>query len=663
MLVLALVVLTACGDSSRIDPSRINPHSPSVPPDAGAVVCENRDALRQPYFGDLHVHTKYSVDAEIFGTHNGPAEAYAFGRGATLDLGPIDPAQPSQLIHLNRPLDFLAVTDHSEGYGFSHVCETPSDPGYSAPECVVYRGGLPLPTQIRFLTVAGAVLNPVPVGPAVCRTPGVDCPAGAATVWGDIRAAAKAANDPCHFTSFVGYEWSATPGNANLHRNVIFANDQVPDQAISYTDTGSSDVTQLWSKLQTACKDGVPGCDVLTIAHNSNVSMGLMFTDPKDATEAANRQIWEPLVEITQHKGASECRFDTRFGAGVGTSDEQCAFEQIPYLGLIPFQNIPDAAQPPPQAFSGRAFVRNVLRDGLAIEQQGLVDPANPTALAHINPFKFGLIGSTDTHDGTPGATDDYGWKGHGGNQEATPAQRVGSLSNITRNPGGLAVLWAEQNSRDSLFAAMRRRESYATSGTRPLLRFFGGWDYPANLCDSPDLVKTGYARGVPMGSDLPAKPAAATSPAFVAWARQDAGTAEHPGTPLQRIQIVKGWVDALGQTHEQIYDIAPAAPSTSRAVDPNTCKAEQRGAPELCTVWHDPDFDPARPAVYYARVLEDPGCRWHVEQCRALGVDPFAANCDTSSNNPNNHCCAAVFDPVTQERAWASPVWYRPAS
>jgi hypothetical protein len=627
--------------------------------------CGNYDEERRPFFGDLHVHTKYSVDAVIFGTQNGPHEAYAFGRGRRLDLGPITDGTPANTTQLARPLDFLGVTDHSEGFGLANICYTPGTTGYDSPECSVLRndGPVALPANIPFLAAAAAVISPTPTGPATCLLPGVNCPAAAATIWQDEQAAAAEANDPCTFTSFVAYEWTATPFGANLHRNVIFRNEHVPAAPVTYTDTGMPDHTKLWSQLQSACKDGVPGCDVITIPHNSNVSAGLMFQDPKDAQEASDRQIWEPLVEVAQHKGVSECHFDKKFGSGVDTTDEMCAFEQVPDLLLITPAQLPDAAAPPPAELSPRSFIRSTLKAGLQIAQAGEVDTANPTQLAHINPFKFGFIGSTDTHNATPGNTEEQGWVGHLASMDATKESRVSSLNAIARNPGGLAVVWAEQNTRNSIFDALRRRETYATSGTRPTVRFFGGWNLDPKLCGDPALVKTAYQNGVPMGADLPTAPAGSGAPTFLTWALQDAGSDALPGVPLQRIQIVKGWVDSSGQTHEQVYDVAPNSPSTSTAVDPQTCSAEVTGEAELCSVWRDPAFDKTQAAFYYARVLEDPKCRWSVADCRAVGVDPFAASCDTSSSNPYNECCASNIDPVIQDRAWASPIWYRPAS
>jgi hypothetical protein len=277
------------------------------------------------------------------------------------------------------------------------------------------------------------------------------------------------------------------PSGNNLHRNVIFRNDRVQTAPITAIDT-AHDVTQLWSALQDDCLDAETGCDVLTIPHNSNLSSGLMFEDPASPAEAAIRASFEPLFEIYQHKGSSECRFDLRFQAGVDTSDPLCAFEHYSQLNLAGISAPP---APPPGQFPPRAFVRNALKAGLALER-GL----------GVNPFRLGILASTDGHGGTSGFTDEAQYEGHLGSLEATLFQlivnRIG-LPNGSNSPGGLAVLWAEENSRDALFEAMRRREPYGTSGTRPLVRFFAG-NLPGSLCGDGEFVETGYTRGVPIG-------------------------------------------------------------------------------------------------------------------------------------------------------------------
>jgi hypothetical protein len=527
------------------------------------------------------------------------------------------------------------------------------------------------------------MVPPIPF--LTCDIPGVYCDAATVSIWDDIQRAAEQAYDrssSCSFTTFVAYEWTPMPGSANMHRNVIFRNDRVPSKPISYYETASVDVfditPRLWSALRAECleRDGGnltedTGCDVMTIPHNMNLSAGLMFPDPADPRTEAS---FESVAEIMQHKGESECRFDKTYGAGVGTTDELCAFEQMPTLTLLPVPG-PYVVSAPPQLFAPRSFLRNVLKDGLQLEQQ-----------TGVNPFKLGFIGSTDTHQGTPGNTYEKGWPGHVGNQDDTAVKRMSDGGVARTNPGGLAVVWAEENSRDSIFEALRRRETYGTSGTRPIVRFFGAWGghgrgtFDDDLCDSQTLVKTGYRQGVTMGGDLKPPPAGAGAPRFVVSAMQDPGftdesNAFHPGTALQRIQIVKGWIDASGKTQEKVYD-ARLNDANRDVVDHDTC-APPSGASSLCTVWTDPDFKPGEPALYYARVLEEPTCRWSTYDCKSLGIDPFAsqpeclqqavqASVAAMTASPGTtttfqDCCR--IEPVVQERAWSSPIWYKPAS
>jgi hypothetical protein len=303
-----------------------------------------------------------------------------------------------------------------------------------------------------------------------------------------------------------------------------------------------------------------------------------------------------------------------------------------------------------------------VLKDGLALEQQ-----------SGVNPFQMGFIGSTDTHNSTPGGADEDSFVGHLG-------QRDGGYRNVqdhfADNPGGLAVVWAEENSRDAIFAGIRRKEAYATSGTRPVVRFFGGYDFDANLCEADDLVAQGYEKGVPMGGRFSAVDGDA-KPGFVVSAFKDSGSPGREGNDLQRLQIIKGWLDAEGNTREQVFDVA-GDKDNGAWVDSNSCEAKGRGAKSLCAVWQDEDFDPKQRAFYYARVIENPSCRWSTRHCLAAGVNPFAENCQAQADaltaklqeqqnaqgDVYGNCCKqteeeAFYSPVIQERAWTSPIWY----
>ena len=602
--------------------------------------CAAFDPLRRPHFGDLHVHTAYSFDANADGARSTPRDAYRFARGARVGIPPYNEAgKPLRTAQLERPIDFAAVTDHAEMLGEIRVCRDPEADGYGSLPCLLLRNA----PGIGFRLFGWKTLY-AKERFDLCGEKGAGCRAAAGTVWGEIAAAAEEAYDrspACRFTSFVGYEWTGSVGmGQNLHRNVIFRNARVPEQPISWTD--SSSALDLWRQLEAGCVKGIPSCDVLTIPHNSNLSGGLMFESAAiervedagleiGAAEAKQRARWEPLVEIFQHKGDSEC------GAGAGWSDEDCGWEKLPYDNF--------GAQTNPLAERRDAprdsFVRAALAQGLRVERD-----------RGANPFRFGVIGSTDTHIATPGSTEERAFPGHSSGERAAN----GFNDDFEFNPGGLAVLWAEENTRDALFAAMQRREAYATSGTRPLVRFFGGWAYDAALCSDPRLVAKSYAGGVPMGGVLPARPVSAHAPVFVASALRDAGTASRSGTPLQRIQIVKGWLDAKGETHERVLDIA-GGPNGASA-DLASCAPLGAGAAALCSVWSDPAFDPAAPAFYYARVLENPTCRWTQQVCAAARVD-----CRKPGSVPEElaQCCAPEHRPVQQERAWTSPIWYSP--
>jgi len=627
--------------------------------------CTDYNALRQPHFGDFHVHTAWSFDASSQDTRSTPIDAYNFAKGGKMGIQPYDDEnRATRHIQIDRPLDFTAVTDHSEFMGEIRMCTTSGATGYWHPVCIAHRW---LP-QLSFGTFAAyGIAGKQRWG--FCGENNEDCFAAAADTWRDTQDAAEQAYDrsaDCSFTSFVGYEWTSSVGSGqNLHHNVIFRNEQVPERALSWIETPSQ--VQLWDYLDQECVAEQPGCDAVVIPHNSNLSGGLMFESarvvdanvpegPVTAEEARRRAHWNTLFEVMQHKGSSEC--DSR--TATWAADEYCDFEKMGYdsfggknTGMAADGNldwltifVSDEDLPVTKLPEDSNFLRYGLKKGL--QQQSELG---------VNSFKFGLISSTDTHIAAPGLTMEKNHPGHGGaGMGAGGGMPKGLPDELEYGPGGLAVLYAEENTRDALFAAMRRREAYATSGTRPILRFFGGWNYAQDLCSKDDMVAQGYAGGVPMGGDLSAPDIQATAPQFVISAQADSGTREYPGSPLQRLQLIKGWYED-GEMREQVMDVAGG--DNNASVDINSCEPSGSGHQQLCTVWSDPDFNPQAPAFYYTRVLENPSCRWSQRICADAGV-----RCEDPATVPEGmaNCCAPEHQKVIQERAWSSPIWYTPA-
>ena len=327
-------------------------------------------------------------------------------------------------------------------------------------------------------------------------------------------------------------------------------------------------------------------------------------------------------------------------------ADELCRFEVVPFntLGSATIAGTARLDQIMPNELLPRDFVRHALGQGLLLQ----------TRLG-ANPFAYGFVASTDTHLGTPGAVDERSFMGHGGAGQAARDQGAGLVDTIWFNPGGLAVLWAEENSRAALFAAMKRREAYGTSGSRIVLRFFGGFDLPPEQCAATDFAKQGYARGVPMGGELAPPQGSVIAPRFAVYALRDPGSSQAPGVPLERVQIIKG--SLVGEAVQySVVDVKTAA--LSGTLDERTCQPSAGGADEICASWVDPTFDPNVPAFFYARVLEAPSCRWQAHACLAAGVDcasPATVRAGLEG------CCDTRFPRVQQERAWSSPIFYRP--
>jgi len=619
--------------------------------------CANRTPERRALFGDLHVHTSISSDAYVFATRTRPDDAYRFASGS--GAAPMNVITQTGLVQsmarIPRPLDFAAVTDHAEMMGAPVVCTTPGNAGYESEICERFRApSKPFSTLEEGVSLIVAMLGDLD-SEAVCGEGGVRgerCRAGMATAWQEIQDSAARFDAPCDFTTFVAFEYSSNPEMSKVHRNVIFRNEHVPEMPVSARFV--PDAIGLWKTLAAECVDAGTGCDVLTIPHNPNLSNGRIFAvDYGGATSiemqrevAKLRESMEPLVEMFQIKGDSECRNGL---AGVlGDPDEFCSFEKYrkPFEGSVEDcgEGVGGGALLGRGCFTRRDFARYAIARGLAEEER-----------LGVNPFKVGFIGSTDIHEGLPGDTEEWIRDG------VQRPQRTNSFG--ADNPGGLAAVWAEENTRESIFAALRRRETFATSGPRMRLRLFGGWDLPDDLCSAPDLAARGYASGVPMGSDLAPRPLTSpqrsispqrstppreVGPTFVASALADPGSFDHPGGLLQRLQIIKVTSDEAGNAVQRIVDIAGG--TNGAFVEEATCEPRGAGAASLCATWSDPDFDPNERAAYYARVIENPSCRASTRACLNLEGAARPAACDDES-----------IRRYAQERAWSSSIWYTP--
>jgi len=600
-------------------------------------ICSDRDPLRRPFFGDTHVHTTFSFDAWGQGTLGTPDDAYRHAKGERIGIQPYDSNRQAQTqVQLRRPLDFAVVTDHSDLLGETEICRRPDLPGHDSLVCLVMRN---FPALGYALVNGHVYASEDPRRYSFCGKNAKRCHDAAKSPWRITQQAAEThldRTDACSFTTFVGYEWTGMPGGNNIHRNIVFENEIVQDLPTTYIETPTAE--GLWKSLIEECIEGKPGCDAIAIPHNSNVSNGFMWPlvrddgQPIDAEDARLRARLETLVEVIQHKGGSECR--------AGAEDELCGFETLNYARMQDMISPDENFEAEP-----RVYVRETLTAGL-LEQMRI----------GVNPFNFGLIGSTDTHFATAGRVDEDTFLGHAA---GSVSARFGVPPYPDRsdfNPGGLAVLWAEENSRPALFAAMQRREAYGTSGPRIVARFFGGWNFQSELCNAPDLAALGYRGGVPMGGQLSGPDnVAGRAPSFVVAALRDPGGQGTPSVPLQRIQIIKGFVED-GKPRERVYEVA-GSPNSRADVDLSTCTPDGPGHDELCSVWRDPDFDASTPAYYYARIVENPSCRWNTWVCLKAGV-----NC-AEEDVPEGleACCDEAVPATIQERAWTSPIWYTP--
>ena len=614
--------------------------------------CADNTPLRRAYFGDLHVHTALSWDGSGRGMYTMPDQAYRFAKGAAIGLPPYDAkGDGTRTVQLDRPLDFAAVTDHAESIGEVSLCITPGSSGYDTDNCSAFRGERAVFPFPKWISPMAAIMSSKR-SDALCGSDGALCREATVDAWAVTRKAAEDwydRSDDCSFTTFHAYEYTYAPDANRVHRNVIFRNEVVPELPISTADEAEPE--GLWRRLKSLCLDTAGDCDVLAIPHNPNHASGYMFplSDPSEPLDvrqerAQLRADMEPLVEMMQIKGESECR-NGLWGV-TGAPDEFCDLEKyVPTTGVKDCEGGLGFGKSLGLGCVARTdYARYTIAAGLAEERS-----------LGVNPYRLGFIGSTDTHNGVPGDVEEWNFAGSTGLGDATPEKRL--KARIQRNPGGLVGIWAEENSRDGLFDAMRRREVFATSGPRMTVRFFAGWnDFAANdesnsnWCDRPDAMAGAYASGVPMGGQLSDVGQQGEAPYFAVRAHRDPGTAEHPGGLLERVQIIKVQATEDGNFHQQVFDVAGGP--TGAGVHSGSCEPYGPGADSLCAVWQDPEFDSEASAAYYVRAIENPSCRWTTWSCLALPEQERPALCYDENEAK-----------LTQERIWSSPIWYQQPS
>ncbi len=624
---LLLSLLLSGGLALPIGAAGEQPEQPPYSPYA------NRTEPTRPFFGDTHLHTSFSMDAGAFGARLGPRDAYRFARGEQVT------SSTGQPVRLARPLDFLVVADHSDGFGFFPMILG------GAPEVLADAQGRKWYDMIQSGRGPEAAVDIIvnfgkgTISEAILPVPGTAAYRGA---WQETIDAAEQANDPGRFTAFIGYEWTSNTGGNNLHRNVIFRDDASRARQIEpYTTMkplGSDDPRDLWKWME--AYEEKTGGQVLAIAHNGNLSNGRMFPTiesftgkPIDRGYAEARAKWERLYEATQMKGDGETH------PLLSPNDEFADYETWDKGNL----DLSEAKQDSMLEFE---YARAALKNGLVHEQQ-----------LGTNPYKFGMIGSTDSHTGLATADEDNFFgktSAHEPNPERLSHPFITSPSGTVimgweMVASGYAAVWASENTREALWDAMERKETYATTGPRMIVRFFGGFDFEPKDLETHSPASIGYAKGVPMGGDLPGAPKG-KSPSFLVAALKDP-----IGANLDRIQVIKGWLAADGSLHEKVYDVAwsgdrkPDAagklPAVGDTVDvANATWTNTIGDRELMRIWQDPDFDPSRRAFYYARVIEIPTPRWTAQDVRYFGLD-------TPEGVPM----------TTQDRAYTSPIWYSP--
>jgi hypothetical protein len=621
---LAVLIATSLGLTALSACQKQEP--PAAPASKAAAVAPTAPISNLPppnpennvYFGDVHVHTGWSFDGFTNGSKTTPTDAYAWaqGRAITGSGGPE--------MQLKTPLDFYMVADHAEYMGVFNQMANPDSP---LSKTELAKAVTSPDANVRIQAFAG-VLRDMSAGK---RDPQLSDPALARAVWAEIVKAADANYVPGKFTTFAGFEWTSNPQQRNLHRVVVFRDTaKLPELVLSALDSEDPETLWKWMDDQRA-----KGSTLLAIPHNGNASDGRMFElvkfdgKPIDAAYNKTRAANEPLYEITQIKGTSETH------PALSPTDEFAGFEQWDYTLSADYQR--------PTKRKG-SFARQALLDGMSQAAGGAG-----------NPFKYGFIGDTDTHNAAA-SHEEFNYTGkfafeNNAKERLTgvPGAPAGQIQQIQEfSSGGLAGVWAPQNTREAIWDAMQRKETFATSGPMMKVRFFGSFDYAPDDVKKADFVKLAYAKGVPMGGDL--KPGTGKAPTFLVTAIKDPKSGN-----LDRIQIVKGWLDAAGKQHEKIYDVAWSGerkigtngklPAVGNTVDVKTATfTDAIGAAQLATGWTDPDFKPGERAFYYARVLEIPTPRWNTYDAVRANLPPLAK-----------------VPATIQERAWSSPIWYTP--
>jgi hypothetical protein len=592
----------------------------------------------QVYWGDTHMHTGLSMDAGLFGNTTGVDTMLRFARGEQVT------SASGQPVKLARPLDWVVTTEHSDGMGMIDDLRAgapnimASDQGARWSEALQAGGAASAEAALDLITT----FSQGEMDPALLADYSPGSPIYA-SVWKSIVDTVEQHNDPGYFTAFIGYEWTSLIAGNNMHRNVIYRDGAeralLMEPLTTQPPIGSPDPTALYAWLQEY--EDRTGGDVFALAHNGNLSNGIMFPSetrydgtPVDAEYAALRARWEPLYEITQIKGDGETH-------PLLSPEDAFADYETWDVG-----NLDLSAAKTPDMLAGE-YARAALKQGFGIE-----------ARTGTNPYRFGFSGATDSHTSLSTADEDN-YFGKATNAEPSPTRvdhpftktEIGEFAGWQLVASGYTGVWATENTREALWDAMVRRETYATTGPRMMVRFFGGWAFDDNDLRSRTPAFRGYEKGVPMGADLRPAPTGAVAPSFMVYALRDP-----IGANLDRIQIVKGWMDAGGALHERVYDVAWSAgrepgpdgrlPPVGNTVDEAAANwTNTIGASELATVWTDPDFDPDQQAFYYARVLEIPTPRWVLYDRLRLGADI-----------PED----AVL--TGQERAYTSPIWYAPA-